>query len=500
MDKIAHDTRVVEGVAGDEITNDRRSASNIRSWLVLILLCSAQFMVVLDFSIVNVALPSIQRDLGFSAQNLQWIVSAYSLTFGGFLLLGGRAGDLFGKRRLFMVGLIIFGLASFLGGLAHSQTWLIAARAVQGIGAALVAPISFSLITTTFQEGPARNRALGFVGAVASCGFAAGAILGGVLTAGPGWRWILFVNVPVALVALIVTPLLLSETSRQEGSRRIDIVGACAVTTGLIALVYALSQGNSVGWGSPQTLGLFAVAIVLLAAFVWIESRVQAPLVRLSIFRLHTLSGANLIGLLAPGVLGATIFILTLYMQEALNYSAITTGISFLPLALVILVASNAVSSFVPRVGVKRLLLAGMIVMAAGLLLMARISAADSYFTTVLPALVVIGLGIGPSFTLMAIAATEGIANEEQGLASGLLNTSQQVGSGLVLALIVAIAAARTASLNVAGGAVSKQALVSGFQIALIVGAGFAVAGALVALFVIRHKTSVVKVDEEGSW
>lgn len=487
MKKTTYDDAPVEELLRNETVDNNQSMPDTRSWLVLILLCSAQFMVVLDFSIVNVALPSIQRDLGFSAQNLQWIVSAYSLTFGGLLLLGGRAGDLFGKRRLFMAGLVIFGLASFSGGLAHSQTWLIAARAVQGIGAALVSPISFSLITTTFQEGPARNRALGVVGAVASCGFAAGAILGGVLTAGLGWRWILFVNVPVAVVALIFAPILLTESARQEGERHIDVPGAFAVTAGLSVLVYVLSQGNTIGWGSPQTLGLLALAIVLLVAFVFIESRVKAPLVRLSIFRLRTLTGANLIGLLGPGVLGATIFILTLYMQEILGYSAITTGLAFLPLAIVILIASNAVTPLVPRAGIKRLLIAGMVIMAAGMLLLTRISVENNYFVTVLPALIVISLGIGPSFTVMAIAATAGIANEEQGLASGLLNTTQQVGSGLILAIVVAIAAARTASLNQSTHVVSKAAVIAGFQYALIVGAGFAVLAAVIAVFVIRR-------------
>jgi len=489
MKKTPYDTPVQELPVNETVDNNQ-SMPDTRSWLVLILLCSAQFIVVLDFSIVNVALPSIQRDLGFSSQNLQWIVSAYSLTFGGLLLLGGRAGDLFGKRRLFMAGLVIFGLASFSGGLAHSQTWLIAARAIQGIGAALVSPISFSLITTTFQEGPARNRALGVVGAVASCGFAAGAILGGLLTAGLGWRWILFVNVPVVVATFIFAPILLSETTRLEGERRIDVPGAFAVTAGLTALVYVLAQGNNVGWGSPQTLGILALAIVLLVAFGIIESRVKAPLVRLSIFRLRTLTGANLIGLLGPGVLGATIFILTLYMQDVLSYSAITTGLAFLPLAIVILIASNAVSPFVPRVGIKPLLVAGMVVMAIGMLLLTRISVENNYFATVLPALIVISLGIGPSFTVMAIAATAGIANKEQGLASGLLNTTQQVGSGLILAIVIAIAAARTAFLSPSAHAVSKAAVVAGFRYALIVGAGFAVLAALIAVFVIRQDES----------
>jgi EmrB/QacA subfamily drug resistance transporter len=475
----------------EKIMNDRTAmGQNIagrRSLFVLILLCSAQFMVVLDFSIVNVALPAIQVDLGFTTQNLQWIVTAYSLTFGGFLLLGGRIGDLFGRRRLFILGLVLFALASFLGGIAQSALWLILARAVQGLGAAIISPISFSLITTTFHEGLARNRALGVVGAVASSGFAAGALLGGLLTAGPGWRWVLFVNVPIAIGALIFTPILLRETEKEVGQRQVDVFGAITITLGLILLVYALAQGNQIGWGAPQTLGLLGVALVLLVVFIYIETRVQVPLIRFGIFRLRTLTGANLIGLFAPGALGSMVFITTLYMQKVLGYAPTTTGFAFLPMALVLIIVSNVVSRFVPRFGVKRLLIAGMFVMALGLLILTRISVQDNFWEALLPGTLVVALGIGPSFTAMAIAATTGVSDREQGLASGLLNTTQQVGSGLVLAVAAVVSAARTTMLQDGQDVSAKAALVGGFQYALIACAFFAVLGGIVAIFVIRQ-------------
>ncbi|GAC1422018.1 MAG: DHA2 family efflux MFS transporter permease subunit [Ktedonobacteraceae bacterium] len=450
-------------------------------------------MVVLDFSIVNVALPAIQRDLGFTTQNLQWIVTAYSLTFGGFLLLGGRIGDLFGRRRLFMVGLVLFAFASFSGGIAQSALWLIIARAAQGLGAAIISPTSFSLITTTFHEGPERNKAFGVVGAVASSGFAAGALLGGLLTAGPGWRWVLFVNVPVAIAAIILTPIFLKETAKEQGTRQVDILGAITITSGLVTLVYALAQGNEIGWSSPQTLILLSVALVLLVTFVFIEARVQVPLIRLGIFRLRTLTGANLIGLLAPGTLGAMVFIVTLYMQKVLGYAPTMIGLAFLPMALVFIVVTNVVSRFVPRFGVQRLLIAGMFVMALGLLLLTRISIENNYWTTLLPGTLVVALGIGPSFTVMAIAATSGVSDHEQGLASGLLNTTQQVGSGLVLAVVAVISAAQTSVLQHTQGVSAKVALVGGFHYAFIAGAVFAILSALTAIFVIRQNEQKVE-------
>ena len=366
------------------------------------------------------------------------------------------------------------------------------ARGVQGLGAAIISPTSFSLITTTFHEGPSRNKALGVVGAVASSGFAAGALLGGILTAGPGWRWVFFVNVPVAILAIILTPIFLKETEKEQGQRQIDVLGAVTITVGLVALVYALAQGNQIGWTSPQTLILLGVAAIFLITFVFIEARVKVPLIRLGIFRLRTLTGANLIGFLAPGALGSMVFIVTLYMQKVLGYAPTTTGIAFLPMAMIFIVVSNVVSRFVPRFGVQRLLIVGMFVMALGLLLLTRISIENSYWTTLFPGTLVVALGIGPSFTVMAIAATAGVSDREQGLASGLLNTSQQVGSGLVLAVVAVVSAAQTTALQQVQGTSAKAALVGGFQYAFVVCAVFAVLAGLVAIFVIRQNKQEV--------
>lgn len=459
-----------------------------RQGLALTILCIAQFMVVLDFSIVNVALPSMQQNLGFSTQNLQWVISAYSLTLGGFLLLGGRLADLYGRRRLFIAGLIIFSLASLAGGLALSGTWLIVARAIQGLGAALVAPATLSLITTTFAEGPARNKAFGLVGALASAGFAAGAILGGVLTAGPGWRWVMFVNVPIGIAVICAIPFVLRESRAQIERRRIDIAGALTVTAGLMALVYALTRGNDFGWLSWQTLGLLALAVVLLAAFFIIEVRSTFPLVRLSIFRQRNVTGANLVSMLAPGAFGALVFILTLYMQHILNYSALVTGLAFLPMAAVILLASNVVSRLVTRFGVKPFLVGGLIVLIVGLLLLTPITANGNYVETLLPGMLVVSLGMGPTFATMVIAATAGISNDDQGLVSGVFNTTQQVGSGLVLAIVVALSSARTAALIQQGESTGKVATTAGLQYALFVCTGAAFLATLAALLVIREK------------
>jgi EmrB/QacA subfamily drug resistance transporter len=467
-----------------------------RQGFALALLCIAQFMVVLDFSIVNVALPSMQKDLGFSTQNLQWVVSAYSLTLGGFLLLGGRLADLYGRRLLFILGLALFSLASLAGGLAPSGTWLILTRAVQGLGAALVAPAALSLITTTFAEGAARNKAFGLVGALASAGFAVGAILGGLLTAGPGWRWVMFVNVPIGIATVLAAPIVLGESRAHVDQRRVDVFGALSVTAGLIALVYALSQGNDVGWLSLKTLGLLALAIILLVAFVVIERRSAFPLIRLGIFRQGTVMGANLVSLLAPGAFGALIFILTLYMQRVLDYSALTTGLAFLPMAAVILIFSNIVSRLVARVGVKPFLVGGISILIIGLLLLTRIVANGNYLETLLPGIVVVSMGMGPTFATMVIAATAGVSDNEQGLASGVFSTTQQVGSGLVLAIVVAISSARTAALLQHEANADTGAFTAGLQYALFACAGFALLAGFAALFAIRQKKYISDVRD----
>ncbi len=404
--------------------------------------------------------------------------------------------DLYGRRQLFITGLVIFTLASLTGGLAPSGLWLIASRAVQGFGAALVSPTALSLITTTFSEGPERNKALGVVGAVASVGFAAGAILGGLLTAGPGWRWVMFVNVPIGIASIVLTPALLSESRAQIMDRRIDVLGAISVTAGLMTLVYALTEGNVAGWLSVQTLGLVALALVLLAGFVVIELRSPFPLVRLGIFRIRTVRGANLVSLLAPGVFGSLIFILTLYMQKVLGYSAIETGLAFLPLALVILITSNSSSRLVANRGVKPFLVGGLVVFGLGILLLSGLSPHGTYVGTLLPGILVIALGMGPVFATMVIAATTGVSNDEQGLASGLYNTTIQVGSGLCLAIIAAVSAVRTASLAQSGnhtGLSALSALTSGFQYALYVCAGLIILGIFLAIFGIPENTHTNK-------
>lgn len=450
------------------------------------LLCLTQFMVVLDASVVNVALPSMQRDLGLSTQALQWVVSAYSLTFGCFLLLSGRAGDLFGRRRLLLGGLVLFSLASLAGGFASSGIWFITTRAIQGLGATLVAPTTLSLTATIFAEGPERNRAFGVIGSISSSAFAVGALLGGLLVAGPGWRWVMFINVPIGFLAIVLAPILLQESGAQAERRHLDVPGAIIITTGLIALVAGLGEGNVLGWVSWQTIGLFVLAVVLILAFVGIELRSPAPLVRFGIFRLSTLRGANLVALFVLAALVSLLFTLTLYMQRVLGYSAINTGLAFLPMALAIMAISNFSSRLAARVGVKAPLVSGMVLVTLGLLLFTRMSATSTFPGMLLPAMLIVAIGLGCVFPAMVIAGTAGVSNNEQGLASGLLNTAQQVGAAIGLAITTTLATSRTTVL-LHSGASGAAALVGGFQIAIFACACFAVAAALIAVLVIRE-------------
>ena len=455
--------------------------------IAFMLLCLARFMVILDASIVNVALPSIQRSFGFSTQTLQWVVSIYSLTFGGFLLLSGRAGDLFGRQRIFMSGLVVFSLASLAGGLAPSGTWFIAARAAQGIGATLIAPTTLSLITTIFAEGPARNRAFGIVGSISSFGFATGALLGGLLVSGPGWRWVMFVNVPVGILALVLAPIFLAESKSHTQHQHVDITGALLITSSLIFLVYGLAEGNSFGWGSPQTIGLIVLALVLLTAFVFTEQRSRFPLIRPGIFRLRTLTGGNLTSMFSAAAFVSLLFMLTLYMQRVSGYSAIDTGIVFLPLALTLMLMANITPRLIPRVGIKRLLVGGMLIFAVGLTFFLRATTGNTFLEMLIPGLVVIAIGLGLSISTMFIASTAGVNNNEQGLASGLINTTQQVGSSVGLAITTAFATARTTAL-LQSGVTPGAALVGGFQIAIVICILFALAAALISLVVIQER------------
>ena len=461
-------------------------ASAQRKWLALALLAAVQFMVVLDIAIVNVALPSIQIDLGFSQENLQWVVSAYALFFGGFLLLGGRVADLLGRRRVFLAGIVVFSAASLLSGLAWSEGALIGGRALQGLGAAIISPAALSILMTTFSEGKERNTALGVWGAVGAFGAVAGVLLGGVLTDWLSWAWIFYVNVPVGAVALALTPLLLAE-SRDARVRSFDVPGAVLVTGGLVTLVYAITQANEYGWGSVETLGLFAGSAVLLAAFLAWEARTSEPLMPFSIYRLRTVVGANVAGLILGTSLFAMFLMLTLYMQQVLGYSAMKTGVAYLAVVGTAIVWSALAAQLVTRVGVKPVLVAGMVLLSAGLLYFTQVSVGGSYVGDLLPGFLLISIGMGFSFVPISIAALAGVEASEAGLASGLINTSQQIGGALGIAVLSAIATSTTED-AVASGTPLPAGLTDGFQAAFIGAAAIAIVGVLVSLLVVRRE------------
>jgi EmrB/QacA subfamily drug resistance transporter len=460
-------------------------------WLALALLAAAQFVVVLDASIVNVALPSIGRALNFSQDNLSWVVNAYTLFFGGFLLLGGRLADRLGRRRMFIAGMVLFALASLAGGLAQSELWLIIARSVQGLGAALVSPAALSIVTTTFTEGAERNKALGVWGAVAGSGGAAGVLLGGVLTKFAGWEWVLFVNTPIGLAAAFLAPRLLLE-SRDHRSKHFDVAGAVTVTAGLALLVYSLVDANQAGWGSARTIGLGAVAVALLAAFVLIERRSREPLVPFSIFRLQTLRGSNIVALLIGMSLFSMFFFISLYMQQILGYDALKAGLAYLPLAVSIIISAGVASQAVTRIGFKPTLITGLVLITAGLLWFSQVSAGGSYLGDVLFPSLLAAVGLGFAFVSVTIGAVSGTTDENAGLASGLINTSQQVGGALGLAILAAVA---NASTDNAVGVSRLVALNDGFRDAFLVGAFFALAGAILAAVLIDSRDSRAAVE-----
>ncbi len=461
-----------------------------RRWTALILLCVAQFVVVLDASIVNVALPSIGRGLHFSEQNLPWIVNAYVIAFGGFLLLGGRAADLIGRRRVFMVGLLVVAVASLLAGFAATQGQLIAARAAQGLGAAIISPAALSIVTTLFSDGAERNKALSAWGAVAGSAGAAGVLLGGILTAGLGWEWVLWVNVPVSLIALALTPRLLPESRSSSTSRHLDGAGAVTVTAGLSVLAYALLDASSAGWGSTKIVSLLALAVVLLGAFVVTELRSAAPLVPFRIFRIRTLTGANVVGILLGASLFSMFFFVTLYMQQVLGYSPIHAGLSYLPLAVTIIVAAGLGGQLVTRFGFKTILAAGMLLIALGLAWFSRVSVGGGFLTDILGPSLLAAAGLGFGFVTSTIAAVSGVREHEQGLASGLINTSQQIGGALGLAVLSTIATTRTHHAMASGVSNLPHALTAGFQSAFLGGAVIAGLGFVAALTLIRTRDS----------
>jgi EmrB/QacA subfamily drug resistance transporter len=460
-----------------------------KRWLALILLCSAQFVVVLDASIVNVALPTIGKALDFSQENLPWVVNAYVLTFGGFLLLGGRTADLVGRRKVFMAGLLLVAVASLAAGFSATEGQLIVARAAQGLGAAIISPAALSIVTTTFSDGSERNKALGVWGAVAGSGGAAGVLLGGILTDGLGWEWVLWVNVPVSLIAFGLSPRLLAE-SRMEGEKRVfDVAGAVTVTAALSILVYALVDANSVGWGSTRTIGLIVLSALLMAAFVAIELRASKPLVPFSIFRIRTLTGANVVGLLVGASLFSMFFFISLYMQQVLGYSAIHAGLSYLPLALVIMASAGVASQLVTKLGYKPVLAIGLLFIVIGLAWFSRVSVGGSFTTDILGPSLFAAAGLGFAFVTTTIAAVSGVDENEAGLASGLINTSQQVGGALGLAVLSAVAISATSDATSTGSG-HLSALTEGFQAAFLGGAVIAAVGFVLTLVLIRGSDS----------
>jgi EmrB/QacA subfamily drug resistance transporter len=460
-----------------------------KRWIALILLCSAQFVVVLDASIVNVALPTIGEALDFTESSLPWVVNAYVLTFGGFLLLGGRLADLLGRRRVFMFGLVLFAVASLFGGLATSSGQLVAARAVQGLGAAILSPAALSIVATTFKDGAERNKALGIWGAVAGSGGAAGVLLGGVLTEYLGWEWVLWVNVPIGIAAAAVAPSLIAETRAEGETRHFDVAGAATITLGLSALVFALLDAEDAGWGSAQTIGILAFSVIMLIAFVAIERRSQAPLVPFRIFRLRTITGANVVGILVGASLFSMFFFISLYMQQVLDYSAIKAGLSYLPLAVAIILSAGIASGLVTKVGFKPILATGMVLIATGLAWFSQISPDGTFLADILGPSLLAAVGLGFAFVPVTIAAVSGVDDREQGLASGLINTSQQVGGALGLAILAAIANSEI------GTSRDPAVLTDGFSSAFLVGSGFAVLGLLATLFLIRNADSRAHVE-----
>jgi EmrB/QacA subfamily drug resistance transporter len=460
-------------------------ASTERKWLALALLSVVQFMVVLDIAIVNVALPSIQLDLGFSQENLQWVISAYALVFGGVLLLGGRAADLLGRRRIFLAGVVVFTVASLLAGLAWSEASLIAARALQGLGAAIITPAALSILSTTFAEGRERNIALGVWGAVGGFGAAAGVLLGGVLTDALSWEWIFFVNVPVGVAAFVLAPILLAE-SRDARVKAFDAPGAVLVTGGLSLLVYAITQAGQEGWLAGETLASFGIAVALLVGFVAWERRHPEPLMRFGILQTRTVSGANVAGFIMGTAMFSMFLMLTLYMQQVLGYSAMKTGIAYLAVAGTAIVWSAVAAQLVTRVGVKPVLVVGMATLTAGLVYFTQVSVGGSYLGDLLPGFLLIAIGIGFSFVPISIAALAGVQPAEAGLASGLINTSQQIGGALGIAALSTIATSQTEN-AVAAGSALPVALVDGFTAAFVAGVIIAGLGVVAALTLIRR-------------
>jgi EmrB/QacA subfamily drug resistance transporter len=469
--------------------------------VALALIVVAQFMVVLDIAIVNVALPSIRTDLHFSQEGLQWVITAYSILFGGVLLLGGRLADLLGRRRLFMAGLALFTVSSLLDGLAWSEGSLIGFRALQGLGAALLSPAALSILTTTFREGRERNLALGIWGAASGSGGAAGVLLGGALTSALSWSWIFFINVPVGVLVIVLSPWLLRESRADLRHRHVDVAGATSITAGLMLLVYALTRATQHGWATATTIGLLAASAALIGAFFVIEQRSHAPLLPLRIFRLRTLTASNVSGLLMGGAIFAQFFLLTLYMQEVLHYSALKTGVAYIGLTLTIIAFSAVAQALVTRIGVRRVLPAGLALSTVALVLFARLPVDGHYFTDLFPAFMISGLGLALAFVPMSIGALTGVRQADAGIASGLINTTQQIGGAVGVALATTIATTfttRYVDAHAGTNAFSGAALTHGFQIAFYVLAALAGLGAVLAALMLESKPAEPEVQLAG--
>ncbi|QOV38254.1 MFS transporter [Streptomyces ferrugineus] len=452
-----------------------------RGVFTLLLLCAVQFLDIVDSSIVNVALPSIRHDLGFSQQNLQWVISGYVLTFGGFLLLGGRAADLLGRRRMLVAGTSLFAVCSLVGGLAPDSGTLIGARIVQGIGAAMMAPAGLSILTTTFTEGRERAKALGVWGAVSGLAAATGVFLGGVLSEGPGWRWVLFVNIPVCAYVLVAAFRLIPGERRPARPATFDLPGAILVTGGMLLLVYALVRAPEVGWGNAHTIGELATAGILLAAFAFNERRARTPLFPFSILRIKGLAAADATQLIAFAGFISLFFFLTLYMQNVLGYSPIQAGSAYLPVTVGIGIAAGVSAQLIPRIGTRPVIVAGALVAAGGMYYLSRVPVDGSYLADLLPGLAVMSFGLGAIFTTVTAAANAGVPANKAGLAAGLLNTSLQIGAALGLAVFSAIATARTDDLLAAHTA-PAEALTSGFQRAILATSLALLVASLIAL------------------
>jgi EmrB/QacA subfamily drug resistance transporter len=460
------------------------SLENRKRWFALAVIVAAQFMVVLDVAIVNVALPSIKTDLHFSQESLQWVITAYSILFGGVLLLGGRLADVLGRRRLFVAGITLFTVSSLLDGLAWSEGSLIAFRSLQGLGAALLSPAALSILTTTFREGRERNLALGIWGAASGSGGAAGVLLGGALTSAFSWSWIFFINVPAGVIVLALTPWLLRESRAELTHRHFDAAGAVTITGGLMVLVYAMTRATQHGWGTWETVGLLAASVALVVSFVVIELRSKAPLLPMRIFRLRTLAASNISGILLAGAVFSQFFLLTLYMQQVLHYSALKTGVAYVALTVSIIGFSGVAQALATRIGIRPVLTTGLLLSAGGLVLYAQLPVHGHYFWDLFPAFLLSGVGLALAFVPMSIGALTGVQESEAGVASGLINTSQQIGGAIGVAAATTIATTFTnhyVSSHAGVGALSGPALTHGFQITFYVLAAIAAAGAVLA-------------------